>query len=114
MQVFEVNQVLPRFVTFAHLDESIEGLKPLESFVEFNLHPRYRPEQLQSWLAENFIFMDTTRLFEQQSEGESQDQLFKIRFLCLRNSLPLQLEVKPSGEAKVYHEDVQNCVDFVQ
>jgi hypothetical protein len=89
LRVFEVNQVLPRFVTFIQI-EPIPGDQKPESFVSFRLHSR--PDQLRIWIAENFVFIDEEKLMGENGilsmdggavgGNKSRIELF---FMCTRN-----------------------------
>ena len=88
MRVFEVNQVLPRFVTFVQIDQSIAQQKPPECFVSFRLQSRI--DQLRLWICENFAFVDEEKLQNEpslvsESEGNDGGKKLQLYFFCTRN-----------------------------
>lgn len=90
--MFEINQVLPRFVTFIQV-EKLAGEQP-ESFVSFRLHSR--PDKLRIWIAENFVFIDEDKLLNESDNfglcaggtGENKNRI-QLYFMCTRNQEPL-------------------------
>ena len=94
LRVFEINQVLPRFVTFIQMDQMPE--EPPESFVSFRMHSR--PDQLRIWIAENFVFIDEEKLMSEGGMGPPQNGIaesknrIQLCFKCTRNQEPLLFE----------------------
>ncbi|KAL3079693.1 hypothetical protein niasHS_013975 [Heterodera schachtii] len=138
LRVFEVNQLLPRFVTFVQMDPAF-GETP-EAFVAFRLHCRV--DQLRSWMAENFLFIDEEKLGdEEKGDGESANKTmtimttaeqnnngtnsstgssssgrkFRLKFVCTRNQQQLILEGDSAGgNVELRHNDIQNTADILQ
>uniref|UniRef100_A0A914M037 Ciliary BBSome complex subunit 2 C-terminal domain-containing protein n=1 Tax=Meloidogyne incognita TaxID=6306 RepID=A0A914M037_MELIC len=118
LRVFEVNQVLPRFVTFVQIDQSIAQQKPPECFVSFRLQSRI--DQLRLWICENFAFVDEEKLQNEpslvaESEGNDGGKKLQLYFFCTRNQEMLYINWDlNSGEFQFRHNDIQNVTDLIQ
>nr|CAD2147642.1 unnamed protein product [Meloidogyne enterolobii] len=118
LRVFEVNQVLPRFVTFVQIDQSIAQQKPPECFVSFRLQSRI--DQLRLWICENFVFVDEEKLQNEpslvsESEGNDGGKKLQLYFFCTRNQEMLYINWDlNSGEFQFRHNDIQNVTDLIQ
>lgn len=88
LRVFEVNQVLPRFVTFFQIDQSAAQQKLPESFISFRLQSQI--DMLRLWISENFTFIDEEKIQNESRsdtdlEGRDDGKKINLYFLCTRD-----------------------------
>ncbi|KAI1724869.1 ciliary BBSome complex subunit 2, middle region domain-containing protein [Ditylenchus destructor] len=109
MHVFEINQILPRFATF--LCARSLTTEP-QSYIEFKLTQSARPDQLSSWLMENFILLEEMDTVAERLWNEN--GTFKAQFLCTRNNEPLIVEIKLNGETVIRHNNIESTGNILQ
>uniref|UniRef100_A0A915E3B2 Uncharacterized protein n=1 Tax=Ditylenchus dipsaci TaxID=166011 RepID=A0A915E3B2_9BILA len=95
---------------FLHVDSLT--VEPKGSYLEFKLAQPARPDQLSSWLTENFIFPEDLETIGEKLWDEHGD--FIVKFVCTRNSEPLILEILSSGETTIKINDIESAGSILQ